>query len=89
MAQEICSIHIDFADKVHLSRRDTLRFVEAIERVCEKYADRHPDKLMWISGYGARMLMAPGMVDDDHPMQYDESEVHFQCSVKPVNREDW
>lgn len=49
------------------------RLHELLGEVCRDYEAKNRDRIMWPFGQGQKMLMHPGMADDDHPMQYDES----------------
>ena len=44
-----------------------------IGEVCELYERQNPDRIMWPFGAGSAMLTSPFMVDDDHPMEFDDS----------------
>ena len=37
---------------------------------------------LWLFGYGSRPLTNPFLVDDDHPMEFDDSELYLECFAR-------
>ena len=66
-------IEINFPFEVQFPDGWEQRLAELLDEVCRKYEAEHPDQVMWVFGAGCKMLTSPFMVDDDHPMQFDES----------------
>ena len=75
-------IEISFAAPVHLSRDQTRRLVELIDEICREYEKHHPDRVMWPFGMGQKMLTNPFMVDDEHPMEFDEGVFEIECAER-------
>lgn len=73
------AIEISFPVPVHLSEYHQRRLAELIGAICDLYEQHHPDRVMWPAGIGQKMLTNPFMVDDDHPMQFDESVFEIEC----------
>lgn len=73
------AIEITFAAPVNLSAEYQQRLVELIDEICNEYERDNPDRVMWPAGVGQKMLTNPFMVDDDHPMQFDETTFSVEC----------
>lgn len=50
---------------------------EWIEKVCKRYVQENPQRVMWLFGEGQKMLSNPSIVGDDEPLQFDESILRF------------
>ena len=59
-----------------------------VEEVCRKYEAEHPGRVMWTFGTGSKMLISPFMVDDDHPMVFDDSTFEVEVSEREKDYED-
>ena len=75
----IVSIEASFGAPVELSDDHQRRLIELLGEICDAYEAAHPDRVMWPAGIGQKMLTNPFMVDEDHPMQFDESVFEVEC----------
>ncbi len=73
------AIEVTFAAPVHLSQSHQTRLFDLIGDICKAYEAEHPERTMWTACIGQKMLSNPFMVDDDHPMQFDESVFVVEC----------
>lgn len=73
------SIEVSFGAPVHLSGDHQRRLVDLLGEICDEYERNNPGRVMWPAGIGQKMLTNPFMVDDDHPMEFDESAFAVEC----------
>lgn len=78
----IRAIEIGFGEPVELLQEDQVALVDIASKICERYERANPDRAMWPAGVGQKMLTNPFMVDDDHPMEYDESVFQIDCAER-------
>lgn len=79
------AIEIVFPVGVELAHEDERALLDLIGRICARYVAAHPGRVMWASGYGAKLLTNPLMLDDDEPIPFDDSVLHVEC----FEREDY
>ncbi len=75
-------IEINFEVPVNLSEDHQRRLVALIDEICDAYEVKHPDRTMWPFCIGQKMLTNPFMVDEDHPMQFDEGLFQIDCAER-------
>lgn len=80
--EDTSAIEVSFAAPVHITADQQRRLVELIDEICKGYEAKHPDRVMWPFGIGQKMLTNPFMVDEDHPMQFDESVFEIECAER-------
>lgn len=77
--ENFSAIEITFDAPVHLTTEHMQRLDALLGDICSVYEVHHPDRVMWPAGTGYKMLTNPFMVDDDHPMQFDEGTYAVEC----------
>lgn len=50
--------------------------------ICRKYQAENPDRVMWPSGHGSKMLSNPFLVGDDEPLKFDTSVYHLEVTER-------
>lgn len=65
-------IEITFPVDVELPKGWERKLDRLVAEVCQAYEAGHPDQVMWPFGSGQKMTTNPFMVDDDHPLEFDE-----------------
>ncbi len=76
-------IIIDFPVLVDVSNDVENGIIDLIqEHVCEKYKLEHPDRTMWVFGYGDMMTCNPLMLSDDEPIPFDSNVFHIECAER-------
>ena len=72
-------IQIDFYVPVKPTPDQYQQIVKCAKDICDSYEAENPDRVMWPSGIGDLPLSNPFMVDEDHPMEFDETVFHVEC----------
>jgi hypothetical protein len=67
------SVEIRFPVDVEFPEGFEQKLDALLGEVCDLYEKQHPDRVMWLLGTGCKMLTNPFMVDEDHPMEFDDS----------------
>lgn len=80
--QLIQRIEVTFPCHVELPENFMRELGTLVDTVCQKYNAEHPDRSMWLAGMGCKMLTNPFMVDDEHPMEWDESTYVIDVEVR-------
>ena len=78
----ISSIHVDFFEPVEITRDEEIKLQEIVTAICDRYKAKNLGRTMWLFGYGSRPLTNPFLVDDDHPMEFDDSELYLECFAR-------
>lgn len=73
----ILQIQIQFPRRVKLSSKQQQRLASIISEVCKENTE--PGMVFWPSEFGQKMLSNPFMVDDEHPMEFDEDTFFIGC----------
>lgn len=82
LKEDTTSIEVSFAAPVYISNENQKRLMAVLDDICKEYETRHTDRVMWTFGYGQKMLTNPFLVDDDHPMEFDESTLSIECAER-------
>ncbi len=77
--ETIGAIEVIFDAPVHLSSEHQSKLIDLLDEICAGYEANHTDRVMWAAGIGQKMLTNPFMVDDEHPMRFDESVFFVEC----------
>lgn len=80
--EDTSAIEITFAAPVHITRDQQKRLHDLLTEICGDYENRHPDRTMWVFGYGAKMLCSPFMLSDDEPIPFDDSVLSIECAER-------
>ena len=81
--------------KIEISFPVRIEFPEGFERklhdliqneICRKYRDKHPDRTMWVAGYGCKMLTNPYMVSDGEKIEWDDDVYFMEISERARKR---
>lgn len=75
-------IEIDFAAPVHISLEHQQRLVNLVGEICKGYEAKHPDRIMWPMGIGAKLTVHPMALSDDEPIPFDDSVFHIDCAER-------
>lgn len=75
-------IEIDFPLDVEIDSDIQQAIDDALSEVCRRYKRNNPGRTMWVFGVGCKMLSNPFMVDDEHPLEFDEGVLHFEISER-------
>ena len=67
---EIVCIEISFPVAVEVDRRHLQSLDEILTAICRDYEAKHPGRIMWPFGHGAKMLVHPMMLSDDEPIPF-------------------
>lgn len=76
---KVRSIEITFPVEVELTNQDQQDLVELATRLCRRWERKHPYSVMWAAGIGQKLLSNLFMVDDEHPMEFDEQTFAIDC----------
>ena len=76
------AIEVSFAEPVMISRELEVRLHDVISDICKEYEKAHPDRVMWLFGYGQKMLVSPVMIGDDEPIPFDETTLSIECAER-------
>lgn len=76
------AIEVSFAEPVNISREHERALHDVIEAICKEYEAAHPDRVMWVFGYGAKMMCHPMMISDDEPIPFDDSVLSIECAER-------
>lgn len=82
MSTQISRIVITFPVPVDPTKEQWRQIEGAIDAICEDYKKTNPDRVMWLFGSGAMMTTNPFMVDEDHPMTFDDSTQHYEVAER-------
>lgn len=80
--EDTSAIEITFGAPVHITREQEKRLQDLISDICDDYEKRHPDRAMWVFGYGSKMLCSPFMLSDDEPIPFDDSVLSIECAER-------
>ena len=75
----ISAIDITFGAPVEISREYEQRLHALIGDICKDYVKAHPDRAMWVSGYGSKIMVNPMMLGDNEPIPFDHSVLSIEC----------
>lgn len=73
------AIEISFGAPIAFDGDRQRRLLDLLDEFCAAYEAEHPDRVMWTAGVGQKMLTNPFMVDDEHPMEFDDSVFSVEC----------
>lgn len=76
------SIEIDFPVEVEISHLGEALIKEVIDDICRSYERKNPHRVMWVSSFGQKPLMAWGQVDENHPMKFDASTWYIEIDER-------
>jgi len=68
---EIVCIEICFPVAVEVDRKHLQAIDEILTAICRDYEAKHPGRIMWPFGHGAKMLVHPIRLSDDEPIPYE------------------
>jgi len=70
---KITGIEISFPVGVELTNKDMQALDRLLTRVCDRYEEANPKRVMWPFGQGSKMLKNPLMLSDDEPIPFDDN----------------
>lgn len=87
--EETFALEITFGGVgVNISREAHQRIVDGVNMICAEYEARHPDRVMWTAGFGAKMLCHPLALSDDEPIPFDDSVEVIECCERERFQEE-
>lgn len=78
-------IEVTFQADVEISKEHQRELIGVLTKICGHYEAKHPGRVMWVFGVGGAMLTNPFRVDDNHPMEFDNTILSIECA----EREDY
>lgn len=78
MKQRITAIQVSFGAPVAMSRDQERRLHDLISEVCDGYEAEHPDRVMWLAGFGG----LPMNIHDDNALDFDMSVLAMDCAER-------
>lgn len=82
MPDKVIGIEISFPVAVELSRDDQTVLREVVRKICKRYEEENPERVMWLFGYGDKISYMPVMADDDRPMEFDSNILAIECAER-------
>lgn len=81
------AIEIVFAEPVELTREDEKQLVDLADRICRRYQEAHPARVMWPFGIGFKPTYIPMTPEEEacRGMEFDEGTFQIECA----EREDY
>lgn len=70
----IKAIEISFGAAVELSEAEERLLMGLLSSACDRYSDEHPDRIMWVAGWGAKPLWREPQEPD-----FDDTVLHGEC----------
>ena len=70
----IQAIEISFGAPVELSEAEEQMLMGLLSSACDRYSDEHPDRIMWVAGWGAKPLWREPQEPD-----FDDTVLHGEC----------
>lgn len=67
-------IEISFGAPVELSEAEETLLMGLLSSACDRYSDEHPDRTMWVAGWGAKPLWREPQEPD-----FDDTVLHGEC----------
>lgn len=74
----VSTIQVTFGAPVDLTRDQEGRLHDLIGEICEGYEATHPDRIMWVAGYGG----LPMNIHDDDKLDFDMSVLSLDCAER-------
>lgn len=78
----IVLIEIQFPTTVELPDGFEQALDGLVDMACKKWERENPAMTMWVAAHGSKMLVHPGMVDEEHPMEFDDSVYVIEVSAR-------
>jgi len=82
MTSKIVSIEIYFPCEVEVSNKQMRGIDTVLASICADWEAKHPGRIMWPFGCGAKMLANPLALSDDEPIPFDESVLQFEVAER-------
>jgi len=73
MTGKIRAIEISFPVGVDVNDKDLQALDRVVSRICKRYEEANPQRVMWPFGHGSKMLKDPLALSDDEPIPFDDS----------------
>lgn len=80
--ETISAIEVSFAEPVHITDDQQRRLHDLISEICDGYRAAHPDRTMWLFGYGSKMMCNPMWISDDEPIPFDDAVLSIECAER-------
>lgn len=78
----ISAIEITFAEPVEVTRAQQILLQDIVSDVCKAYCAAHPDRVMWLFGFGSKLTANPMWISDDEPLPFDDSILSLECAER-------
>ncbi|MCB1341408.1 MAG: hypothetical protein KDK24_10155 [Pseudooceanicola sp.] len=78
---KITTISVSFGAPVELTSDEEQALHDTIGRICARYSKEHPERTMWLSGYGSLPLNI-WTAGDDEPLVFDNTCLSMDCTER-------
>lgn len=78
---KIQGIEVSFGAPVELERDLEEALQDIIDEICRRYKKAHPDRVMWLSGYGQKITFMPMTPEEEKErgMEFDDRVLSMEC----------
>ena len=82
MPEKVRGIEIAFPVAVELTRDDQIELQDVVRKICKRYEEQNPGRVMWLFGYGDKVIYMPIVEGDERPMEFDSTILAIECSER-------
>lgn len=82
MSEDTLKIEVDFPVPVEVRDPHFQKLVNVVSQICDEWEDAHPDQIMWPFGMGSKPLTNFFLVDEEHPMKFDDTVLHIEVTCR-------
>lgn len=81
-------IEVDFPVPVELSNEDQKALYDLLSRICEKYEESHPCRIMWVFGWGSKMTYIPITVEEERTrgIEFDTDTLYAEIAEREKSK---